>query len=264
MWKRACDPCAARKAKCDRHSPCQRCRAHNLSCTTVRVSAKPGPKGPWSNRRKARTQTQKGSPGVEPVKFQAASTRRSDIGSPASETRPGSSNNLIARDELLQYLYIYQQESYTLWPVIDVERMSSRLLNTADVSAYALCTAISAVILQRTAQHRIPDIVQSYPGIIEHSRLAAESKRARTSLLYSPRPDPDILLSSFFLHIYSANAGQICEATLLLREAITVAQLLQLDQGTHYANLPMEEAQLHLRIAWLLHITERCVTKPDF
>ncbi|CEL03031.1 hypothetical protein ASPCAL04190 [Aspergillus calidoustus] len=74
---------------------------------------------------------------------------------------------------------------------------------------------------------------------------------------YQENPSLDMILSSFFLHIHSANRGQIFKATLLLREAITMAQLLGLDQAGHYAGRSATEAQDRLRIIWLLHITER-------
>jgi hypothetical protein len=168
------------------------------------------------------------------------------------------SDNHISRNLLQHYLSIYSQESYSLWDVINVGFMSARLLNTADVLAYTLCAAVSAVTLQRVVQLGTLDEQLEFPQReMECERLAAESKKAKMPFLYNQRPETDVLLSSIFLHIYCANRGQICEATLLLREAITLAQLLELDQAKHYVNLSEREAQQHLRIIWLLHITER-------
>jgi hypothetical protein len=151
-----------------------------------------------------------------------------------------------------RYLDVYQQELYYLWPVIDVEDLGSRL---ADAGAYALCTALGAVTLARVVHPSL--ISQEVDPRAESDKLVTESETARAQVLYQENPSTDILLTSFFLHVHCSNRGQICKATLLLREAITFAQLLGFDQAKHYANLPKSEAQLHLRIVWLLFITER-------
>ncbi|KAL4868252.1 hypothetical protein BDV12DRAFT_197474 [Aspergillus spectabilis] len=197
---------------------------------------------------------------------EASNQSRFDIETPASRTTTEFYDSHISRDLLHHYLSIYSRESYALWPVINVGDMSTRLLNTADVSAYALGAAVSAVTLHRAVQlGTLDEQLENPQRGIECERLAAESKKARSSLLYHPSPEIDVLLSSFFLHIYCANKGQICEATLLLHEAITLAQMLELDQAKHYVNLSEGEAQLHLRTVWLLHITERGhTTRFDF
>ncbi|KAJ5625272.1 C6 transcription factor [Penicillium lagena] len=238
---RACDGCAARKTKCDRRSPCRRCTALGVACTALRECVKPGPKGPWAERkRQARLQrsplpratdisTAEISPTLQPIIRQGVSTPKRR-----------------------RYLDVYQRELYYLWPVIDVEDLGSRL---ADAGAYALCTALGAVTLSRVVHPSL--ISEELDPRAESDKLVTESEKARAQVLYQENPSTDILLTSFFLHVHCSNRGQICKATLLLREAITFAQLLGFDQPKHYANLPKSEAQLHLRIVWLLFITER-------
>jgi hypothetical protein len=90
--------------------------------------------------------------------------------------------------------------------------------------------------------------------------MAAESERARAALRYQDAPTLELLLSSFFLHVSCANRGQVCKSTVLLREAITFAHFLDLDQEKHYVDLSKAKAQLHLRIIWILCVTERYVS----
>lgn len=85
--------------------------------------------------------------------------------------------------------------------------------------------------------------------------MALESEMAKLQMQH--RPVLDTVLSSFFLHIIYSNRGHIYKVTTLLREAITTAQFLDLDQWSHYQKLNREEAQLHLRTQWTLFITER-------
>jgi hypothetical protein len=140
--------------------------------------------------------------------------------------------------------------------VVDANDLSTRLENKADVSAYALGAALGAVVLERWSQLGIfrEEVASIQLGSEE---LAEESENARKQIIYQEIPSTDVLLSCFFLHIHSANSGRITKASLLLREAISFAQLLELDQAEHYATLTDSEAQLGLRIFWLLYITER-------
>jgi hypothetical protein len=130
-----------------------------------------------------------------------------------------------------------------------------RLQDGNDIEAYALAAAISAVTIAQLNLH-----LEGGPGLLDitSSELANEAERARHMMDYQDNPSISTLLSSFFLHVASANQGKIRKAALLLREAVTFAQLLELDKGIHYLSLCKQEAQLQLRIVWLLFITERC------
>lgn len=248
---RACDPCALRKAKCDRGSPCRRCSAQGLSCTLLRKSSKPGPKGPWAGKKRAR------------AKLQSAPLKNSSVGL-AEGGQPGNlgppnqdeSNYDAVLVKVERCLRIYRQHSYSLWPVVDVQNLRTRLRNHLDVAAYALGTALGAVMADRIHHLQASSDTDEYPEL-DSKRLASESETARMEGAYQENPSLYTILSSFFLHIHSANRGQLFKATLLLREAITIAQLLGLDRPGHYAGRSATEAQGRLRIIWLLHITER-------
>ena len=153
-----------------------------------------------------------------------------------------------------RYLDVYQQELYPIWPVVNTDGLLLRLEDSNDAEAYSLATSLCAVTM---AQLNVLPEGSSGLLVVDSSKMALESERARHAIDYQERPSISILLSSFFLHIAVANQGQINKATLLLREAITFAQLLGLDKVEHYLILCNQDAQLQLRIAWLLFITER-------
>ncbi|OAL26040.1 hypothetical protein AYO22_04454 [Fonsecaea multimorphosa] len=65
------------------------------------------------------------------------------------------------------------------------------------------------------------------------------------------------LLTSFFLHIYYANADKLRTAGFYLRETLTYAHGLKLHQLDSYAGINLDEYQLRLRVYWILFISER-------
>ncbi|CRG87422.1 putative sucrose utilization protein SUC1 [Talaromyces islandicus] len=253
---RACDPCATRKIKCDRGQPCKRCSALDIPCTTTRAQSKPGPKGPWAEKRRlARLQGAlhqgKFIAGENPLPVTAKEENlESDESVLAVDFSPNASVSAIQH-----YLDIYHERLYPVWPVVDRDEMTLRIQNPDDVEAYALCTALAAVVIANLRLN--PPDLSEVPDPASDIDMAAESERARASLHYQEEPTIGHLLSSFFLHIFCANRGQVCKATVLIREAITFAQFLELDQRQHYVSLPKKEQQAHLRIIWILCITER-------
>lgn len=256
---RACDPCATRKIKCDRGTPCRRCHTLNISCTTSRTQSKPGPKGPWAEKRRLARLRQNSlqHPAAnlpETPRFVPAISEQQQHDCveslPAVQFTPSLPVSLIQ-----QYLDAYHERLYPVWPVVDRDDMISRLQNADDIDAYALCTALTAVVLAHLTFN--PADVSQTSHSLNYTSIAGESERARASLRYHEKPSLELLLSSFFLHIFYANCGQVCRATVLIREAITLAQFLELDQAKHYTQLSRKQAQLHLRIIWILSITER-------
>lgn len=64
--------------------------------------------------------------------------------------------------------------------------------------------------------------------------------------------------TSFFLHVYYENQQSGgSESLLYLREAISLAQMMNLHRESSYANLLLEEQQIRRRVLWLLFVTER-------
>jgi hypothetical protein len=251
--RRACDACAARKIRCDRESPCRRCKTLSISCTTLRAQSKSGPKGPWAKKKRGTQATQtrqeqdrRSSVDLLPLELPAPVLR--------SSTPPSFGSSSLPLSLFRRCLDVYQQALYPVWPVVDRDDLFLRLQDQNNIEVYALAAAISAVTI---AQLKLPPEGDWGLYGLDSLQIAAESERARHEMDYQENPSINTLLSSFFLHVSSANRGQIRKAAFLLREAITCAQLLGLDKASHYLSLSKREAQLHLRIVWLLFITER-------
>lgn len=163
--------------------------------------------------------------------------------------------NRVPSTAFEHYLNLYQQALYPVWPVVNIDTLLRRLQDSTDIEAYALAAAVSAVTIAqlKPASHEALGRFGGDDGAF----MAAESSRARFEMDHLEHPSISVLLSSFFLHVSYANRGHIRKGAMLLREAITYAQMLGLDKAMHYASLSKLEAQRHLRIIWLLFVTER-------
>ncbi|KAF3074433.1 putative sucrose utilization protein SUC1 [Trichoderma lentiforme] len=262
---RACDACAARKVRCDRGLPCKRCQSLSIQCVAERRKLKAGPKGPWAQRKREALLNNKSAMEATMI------NRKAPIPVSDGDTHSQSSNqphiypgmNRVPSSAFEHYLGLYQQALYPVWPVVNIETLLNRLRDSTDIEAYALAAAVSAVTIAqlKPASHEALGRFGGDDGAF----MASESSRARHELDYMEHPSISVLLTSFFLHVSYANRGHIRKGAMLLREAITFAQMLSLDKAGHYANLPKLEAQRHLRTIWLLFVTERGhTTRFDF
>lgn len=274
----ACDPCSIRKIKCHEGLPCQQCSAASLSCTYDRKRKKSGPKGPRKRTKEAIKQTQHQQSGKrtrqettdsEPDVADAIATSSSLDQTRAhsktcdpSNSRDGDRSNSppsivspqpddrVSLSSLTYYLNIYNSCLYVVWPIVDHQKLVQRLHQGDNKIAYALATSICSATI---AQLQLPP---DEHGNSSHS-MAYEAEKTRLMLDYPKHQTVDALLTCFFLHAFYANTGKITKSTLLLREAIAHAHILGLHQDLFYTELDAETIQYHLRIAWVLFITDR-------
>ena len=160
----------------------------------------------------------------------------------------------ITVDHLLLYLDIYHHKLYPVWPIVNKESLTTRLcLQTPGSEAYILASSICiATILQ--LQLTASDLDGS---LLQPELIMAEIESLRRIHDYREHPSLDSLRSSFFLHVAHLHMKKQRTSTLTLREAISMAHMLDLHKSSHYDNLSVEAAGDHLRILWLLFITER-------
>ncbi|KAL7756159.1 hypothetical protein ACKLNR_013152 [Fusarium oxysporum f. sp. zingiberi] len=156
----------------------------------------------------------------------------------------------IPRSSFSYYLNIYHDCLYVVWPVIDHEVLLTRLHNPDNKIAYALAASICSAT---RAQLRLSND-DAGPSTY---KMAYEAEQSRLMLDYSKHQIIDGLLTCFFLHVFYSNTGRITKSTLLLREAIAYAHILGLHQDLFYTDLDHDTIQYHLRIAWILFITDR-------
>lgn len=285
--RRACDPCSVRKVRCDGNQPCSRCEAASWECTYLKTHGKSGPKGPRRTTEAAirRLQersksSQEGSRSNSEASYDATSPTPTDpipfvdplppiidsdidgLGWPdvvsPSLTTPFRDPQRISTSCISQYLNVYQTRGYGIWPVVDAEALTARLLtHPEDLEAYGLATAISAAIVSQFAIDAEPGSPVEGHYRVSSSVFEVESKRARNDSDHLENVTISSILGSFFLHVYSANVGRMNASTVLLGEAIVKAHILGLHKPTYYTAMAPVELQQTLRIYWLLFITER-------
>lgn len=269
---KACDSCSVRKIKCS-GSPCDACREAGVACSSIRAFKKPGPKGPRSRTRQAIRNLQSSSdhgssqlsnPLAQSTSqhphghaydhpsylgSQSGSTWNNDQQSP-QHARSRASARSIALHEFHTYLRHFTDRLSFIWPVLDVNQLLARLHDQTDHVSYALATAICGAT-----------IAQLQIATHEHRHLplsmAHDAERTRFLLDYHNSQLVDALLTCFFLHVLYSNIGKSTKALVCLREAITYAHILGIHQDAFYADLSDDSAQSHLRIAWILFITDK-------
>lgn len=282
--RRACDPCSVRKVRCDGNQPCSRCEAASWDCTYLKTHGKSGPKGPRRTTEAAIRRLQERSKSSHDdsrsnseTSFDATSPSPTEL--PYIDTLPNIGGmqgdgwpdiispsfpaafkepHRISTSCISQYLDVYQVRGYGIWPVVDAESLTARLLtHTDDFEAYALATAICAAVVSQFSIN-----AEAGSPVEGHYRVSSnvfeqESKRARNESDHMENVSVFSILGSFFLHVYSANVGRMNASTVLLGEAIVKAHILSLHKASYYSIMGPEQVQHALRIYWLLFITER-------
>ncbi|KFY58270.1 hypothetical protein V497_04928 [Pseudogymnoascus sp. VKM F-4516 (FW-969)] len=284
---KVCDVCSIRKVRCDRKHPCGRCVGSSLKCTFFKARAKPGPKGPRRSTAKAiqNLQSEQVSlpPSEEPhfnislsaTEFEGVRSQSphevyqhqeadvedlnwtQDYMTSGSSTIQSSVPTAIPFSSITHYLAIYASQGYSIWPVVGVEDVISRLLADGDdMEAYALATSVCAATItqfQITNENTIVNGTQP----ITAAAFEGEAKRALGCYDYKERMTIWSLLCPFFLNVYTANIGKLSTSTVLLKEAITFAHIIGLHKKEYYKGLGEDVQQHCLRVYWLLFITDR-------
>jgi len=88
-------------------------------------------------------------------------------------------------------------------------------------------------------------------------RFALEAERSRAKVDYKENATVHCILIPFFLHMYYSSTRRHFTATLLLREALTLCELLDLDKESMDGTLDVEEQKFRRKVFWLLFVTER-------
>lgn len=152
------------------------------------------------------------------------------------------------------YLNIYHYKLFPVWPIVNKEMLFAKLQAAEpDVCAYMLASSVCAatmVQLQLSAFGPCEDVLDPRTMLLEIEDL-------RRQYDYRESPSVDFLATSFFMHVAYTNLGRLTTSTLLLREAVTIAYILNLHRPSHYDEVTAIERENHLRMFWILFITER-------
>ncbi|KAE8159681.1 hypothetical protein BDV40DRAFT_314464 [Aspergillus tamarii] len=217
LTKRACDECITRKVKCSGAWPCDTCRSapKQVKCTYLKPARRRGPK--------VRRHTGK-IDSVSSVSETDASASLNRVAS--NDSHDG--HRTISRSVLETVVRWYQHSSYSVWPVIDVEVLVSRLAGDGgyDTSIYCLATALCAATM---AQLQLPPLIDVGQAV-DCAAMASECIRLREESNYREDLDMKSILVSFFLHVYHAKINKRNSAMMFIQEAISGARLLKLDE----------------------------------
>lgn len=235
----ACDACSIRKVRCNGEYPCLNCISNNLDCTNVRVKKKPGP-----NRLKKKT--------IEAIK----NLKKNEL----------YINELDATFSTLfvKCLQAYENHFYAKWPVIhhsmllEVLNKSPMSLKYEDPSLYALFCSLCAVISKRIGMVCSSEEIHldEEPEAVGKMFLK-EVLEVRYTLDNQVDENPNSILTSFFLYEYYLHLNNgYSRAILYLREAITMINILQLQDEASYETLLKDERHRTRKIYYLVYITE--------
>lgn len=174
------------------------------------------------------------------------------------------------------YVEVFFERLYPVFPVIDKASLVAMLQSVEDpaeplpAGLYPFLSALAAAV-----------IVQLNAADLQASQLPTGDFRSGV------KPPPDLtakffvrqclqtrqdqdfiedanewtILTSFFLFAYYGNMDQSRSAWYYLREAISFAQTLGLEDAESYVGLDLQTRQRRQRLFWLLFITERFLTR---
>lgn len=246
-YTRPCDECSRRRVRCEQIRPCFRCKDQDIPCKDKRGRRKPGPK---INLDKTRHEIDSyGADGLSNLDTKMTN---------------------ISFDELFPFLQMYQSWFYGIWPVLSIDNLTGRILETLKENkpdegfyAYALGCAVCAAI-----SRRINSVTSDEPIKIPNSHqpnyFAAEVLRIRYLNNHRDKPCEDTLLSCFFLYCYyGISDGGIPSAISYLREAISIAQILRLHDINIYTDMGEQEVHRMRKVYYMILITERYMCIED-
>jgi hypothetical protein len=172
--------------------------------------------------------------------------------------------SLITLTDVYAYLEIFHYKMYPVWPVIDRVRLMATLqanLNDPETCAlaFSICAATGAQLRLDSENQSVKSYVfaASRDEAAMSDRFAAEAERYRSSYDYRERATTEGILIPMFLHFYYADKKKFLTSSLLLREAVTMCQLLDCDKEAAYRGLPTRVQRHRRKIFWLLYVTER-------
>ncbi|KAJ5650716.1 uncharacterized protein N7484_004439 [Penicillium longicatenatum] len=236
--KRACDLCITRKVKCNGSWPCDTCRdaVKRVSCTYMTPPRKRGPKV-----RRAAQQSHGLEAQVVDLNIPGDQQGLPEIYTAAYHdelpglplTDPGGPR-CISKAVLTPIVRLYQQYSYSVWPVVNADALLQRLEdvdleNTTHEAENIACSATALCAATMAQLHLAPVVDGAFTT--DSTTMAKACLRIR-GLCDKHREHLDVssLLVSFFLHVYHAKVNQRTSAMMYIQEAISGARILRLDK----------------------------------
>lgn len=241
---KACDACKLRKVKCNGQQRCQQCEHLDLRCIYSTHNSRP------------RTQ---GRRGHVILKFKESTAGDA---TPSSRTlSPTLSPDEIRLDAAFFYDLIpdFLEHVYPVQPIMNEEEIREKISTmTTDHEARAFVYAFGGCTLNltRTGRRRTDDVVRK----INH--LVQEAIKARGLVMPNLHSSVPQCMTSLFLHNCLMTSRDCDTAFFYMRDAITLIQLLRIDNMDETL-LPPERARRQ-RLYWEAYIHERFLAILDY
>ncbi|KAK3386722.1 hypothetical protein B0H63DRAFT_520797 [Podospora didyma] len=279
-----CDYCRKRRIRCDLQSPCQQCQNASLTCKRDHVPRKRGPKrghGRVINELRAQEAHEKKHPARgTSVDFDMGTDEGPQSGFTSRATSGASSPQDMAwaqvhtdhsggfttkqyrptsrsYDHLIpQCVRLYYEHIYPIMPLLYMPAIREMILRPLEPSEKNLIYALSAL----TCFHMSGKSIQAQgPDSWEKAGryFLDECIAVRQSYDFVQDLSISTIISSFWLSTSFFEISESRKSWYYLREALTFALDLGLQDDATYEGLNPEDALCRQRVFWQLFVTER-------
>ncbi|PQE32707.1 C6 zinc finger protein [Rutstroemia sp. NJR-2017a WRK4] len=255
--KRACDACHRRKVKCDGINPCRNCSSAQLCCTYHAIPQKKGPKGSRAKVISELRETQR-----QTTLSSKVANRLNGVQSPPCSPTLTPTPGLLTTDMIKECTEFFFANMYPTMPILHRGKLEQQSMYAdQNVDVYCLLTAMCAFMMIQPGMGIPGDPLglDSMPGanIVSGQLLLDETLRVRKSYDYLETPTQNSLVTSFFLFGCYYGLDSHNKAWFHLREATTLAHILNMQKEETYHQLDVIESSRRRRLYWLLFVTER-------
>lgn len=258
--KRACDACHRRKVRCSGGQPCQNCGSANLACTYNAIPQKKGPKG---SRAKVISELRETQKHTEPVPRHKSLDASFDFNTPPISPAFGKTPNLFPRPFVERCIDFFFLHMYPTMPILQRANIQSMVLRMEEsAEAYCLIGSLCAFMMIQpgmsppelsVADTATTPFTQCPSGAI----LLEEVQRVRQGYDYIENPSVESVITSFFLFAGHFGLDKHNTAWSSLREATTIALILNMQDESAYLEGDFMENCRKRRLYWLIFSTER-------
>lgn len=256
--RRACDACHRRKVRCDGKKPCRHCTQASLICTFNAIPKKKGPRGNQARViSEIRNEQQRANLTIK-LPDGCYGMDSLSLVSPWAPTPGLLLPDLV--DRCTDFFFTYM---YPTMPILHRERFYQTHVWNMETSleSYCLVCSLCAFMMIQPGM-KMPGAGRSITDVVQDDTsmgrtLVEEVRRVRKGYDYVESPSLAAAITSFFLFGSHFCLDKHKVAWFYMREATTLAQMLDMHDERTYHSGDMMECIRRRRLYWLLFLTER-------
>lgn len=277
--KKACDACHRRKVRCSGGQPCKNCGQASLQCTYLAIPQKKGPKGSRAKviseiRDTQQQQQQKHTlhqtvPRISPPIRSSHDAEQNPFDfntPPLSPTNQVRNLDLLSAQTVESCINFFFAHLYPTMPIFSRQLLNNLALEYRNGTSETYCLVLSLcafIMVQPGMSFEGMPLPASYEedpvaARCRHaSLLLQEIDRIRKSFNFVDQPTIHSVQISFFLFCSCFGLDKTNASWYYLREASTLAHILNMNEETTYKMGDPVENMYNRRFYWLVLITER-------